>query len=572
MEKGREDKAALKKWAGQIIPLVINKTHQTLLSDAHSPITQKFNAWIRKLNGFKTQEDIKEDVEREHYIFVYLCETNYIFYLLAHNLLHLLNKYLNELTDTHKLRIHRLHHMVLPKDPLETAIQFKSVLKSPEQNIYLHQLLEYLHHMAEQQNLQLNLWFHTAHQLRQVEFEHYQAIRDNRQQAYQSLFHVLEQTVSDTNTHEPFYQHLHNMYEQERAQYFDLQTESIKPCINPDGTQNLEAMKQSQDKVVQAYEHLKKTLMTALSAPQYQANEKVQIYLSQVNTKAYQYDRELEIINTKFNALKNILQQRLETLRSNCKEEQKKLIDNLSELIGCTKDNCSDLTKDEQSAFSHFIHQLKTHKENIDSIKTPESLQKIIGLCAHDLNDFIDQIKNNPQLKTTLTQLSDIKKLLMANATKAHLPEAMLEEKMLPKAAPLQPSLIKRAESIATTQVFKAEIHKLSSPSLLDPHLFELLDEAERNFTAAKINPANPIDPEDEDVKIIETLFSKTKKTHIGSDENQYKNIDDLLNKVKSLKLFNPKNMELKDAMKNLDKLQKTFDSIKTTMHINMKS
>jgi hypothetical protein len=74
--------------------------------DPDAPVLKEFSAWVSKISGLKTLEDIKDDNNLEYYAFLFLMEHNIIFRLTVQNRLDLLLEFLTALTThlTHGAR------------------------------------------------------------------------------------------------------------------------------------------------------------------------------------------------------------------------------------------------------------------------------------------------------------------------------------------------------------------------------------------------------------------------------------------------------------------------------------
>ena len=513
-----------------------------------TPATRAHDVRIRKASGIKTQEDVKEEIEAAYALFIYLCKTDYIFYLRVNHLFDELFTYLNELTPNKKTG--GTQKATKPLKPREFTTTVYKTLESSDELRKIHQLLDELNRKIIEDDSKLDQWLYTARQLREVKFEHYFAVRDNRHEAHVALFNVLEQAVNDQAVKgQPHYEALVRVYEQEKVNLAHMRHEVATNYINPDGSQNLKAMQESAEDVSRRYESAKNNILSLLQKPG------LGVYKKQADDVITQADEKLEAINIKYNTMIEALELKLQKLCIDSKVEQKSIISNLSQLIQqIQKTNEPNLNSHERDAFDRFVHSIDKHSESIDNVTTPEALQGILGSVAHDLNQFIDVVKDNPNLTTILPKLKEVQGLLATKAQQAlvaHEPASPAEEHKVKLAAPTAHvdigikasaadtgSLKNDAPLQAHSATYKEQLSQLRPKVIPKAHIADnplsaLLSQVEDSFTQAKeAMDEVELSEDEEDLTEIDELIQQVKTDLAASKEVPHKNIEKLKNKI----------------------------------------
>lgn len=512
------------------------------LNDA--PATKAHDVTIRKSSGIKTQEDVKEEIELAYALFIYLCKTDYIFYLRVNHLFDALFTYLNELTLNKKIGSYQKE--AKPLEPREFTTTVHKPLESTDEIRRIHQFLDDLNRKIIEENSKLDLWLYTARQLREVKFEHYSAVRDNRHEAHVALLNVLEQAVNDEAVRgQPHYDALVRVYEQEKVNLAFMQHEMGKNYTNPDGTQNLEAMQQSAEDVSRRYESAKINILSVLEKPG------LGVYKKQADDVITQADEKLEAINLKYNAMVQVLELKLQKLCFDSKAEQKSIISNLSQLVQqIQKANEPNLNSHERDAFDRFVHSIDKHSESIDNVTTPEALQGILGSVAHDLNQFIDAVKDNPNLTTILPKLKEVEALLVTKAQQVPLafqPSSPAEDHNAKLAAPDTGALKNETSSQVHSTMYKEQLSQLRMEIIPESHaadnpFSELMSQVEESFTQAKeAMDEVELSEDEEDLTDIDELIQQVKED-LAASKAPHQSIEKLKKKMSDLMYAYPEN------------------------------
>ncbi len=529
-----------------------------------TPATRAHDVRIRKASGIKTQEDVKEEIEAAYALFIYLCKTDYIFYLRVNHLFDELFTYLNELTPNKKTG--GTQKATKPLKPREFTTTVHKTLESSDELRKIHQLLDELNRKIIEDDSKLDQWLYTARQLREVKFEHYFAVRDNRHEAHVALFNVLEQAVNDQALKgQPHYEALVRVYEQEKVNLAHMRHEVATNYINPDGSQNLKAMQESAEDVSRRYESAKNNILSLLQKPG------LGVYKKQADDVITQADEKLEAINIKYNTMIEALELKLKTLSIDSKKEKKNIIAGISSIIKQTQEVMNEnLSPREHAAFRDLLRQMNKHSESIDNVTTPEALQGILGSVAHDLNQFIDVVKDNPNLTTILPKLKEVQGLLATKARQspvAYEPSSPTEEHKVKLTSPIAPvdiginassadtgALKNDAPLQAHSAIYKDQLSQLRTETIPEAHtadnpLSALLSQVEDSFTQAKdaMDEVELSDAE-EDLTEIGELIQQVKEDLATSKEAPHKNIEKLTKKMGDLKRDYPENNHFREA------------------------
>jgi hypothetical protein len=580
-----------------MIQPMMKAIHNDLLKKVDSPTQKIFSAWMRKLMGIKTPEDIEEQNAIQYYIYLFLCETNYIFYLMSHGLYSLLHEFLAQYTPKSHDE-NDVYQALNNPPPLSPVIPY--LMHNPSEITQLTPtLLEYLHQVTREEKLGLDLWIYTRHRLKEITFEHAFNVRENRHQAYQDLFHVLEELVDIKNIDEPFYQEVLQIYEAERQHYLELSQECQNQYINLDGSPHVEAMELSRDKVIQGYDALKTTIIDALTALDARDNHPlIKTCLIKANDIIHKSDQTVAAINHKFNTLKEILELRIHELAHESQTEYQQLIAELGKLIKHTHTELNmHLNEEEHISFENFMKTLTGHQKKLNTLDKPSSLQALLGECALDLEEFIQLIHQNTVLSPIASTLHDIQKLLSRKATQTFtthdpvtqknayhatedlinsLPEdpqepihtsiQQITESSQQKAEPLPTNHQVNFSCIKQTLDFKNKTKLLREeesppPDARNMHYFELLTKVEQNIHHAK-NSIEALSTEpNELLNEITASIQAMKAAFERAGEIPSEEINQTLEKIRELTLEHFDNAQLNEAEAHLSTLNDELNS-----------
>ena len=552
-----------------------NDKKPAFLKDA--PLSRALDYAYRKSSGaIKTQEDVKEAIEAAYALFIYFCKNDYIFYLRVNNLFDELFRYLNELVPNQKTAVHQKEAKQV--EPREFTTTVQKTIESSDQSRVINKIIEDLNRVTHQQkHSQLDLWILTSQQLAQVKFEHYSAIRDNRYHAHVALVRVLNNAVNDASfKSNPHYEDLLRACEQEKRNLNLMQSEMAKKHINLDGSKNIEAMHQSSDKISEGYESAKANILALLQKPGLGA------YKKQADDVINQADDKLGIINTKYNAMIEALEIKLQTFCVDSKLEQKNIFSALAALIVQTQKEMNDnLSPHEHAAFNNLVKSINQHKKSIDSVTTPEALQAILGLCAEDLRRFMDKVKDNPHLSTILSKLKSIDGLL---STQAHRVTQASEQPSVPPVIDSAQEYIDKPSAPKSDfeMVIKSSGESLLAASAtvkyrdefailrmdvgdqsndLDNPIALFLSEVEYNFKLGKKSmDEDEFKDELDDLTKIDKLLGEMKMDLGVSKDVLYKKLETITIKISDLKRDYPENNYFSEADSLLKQLKSKLD------------
>ena len=560
---------------------------QLLAADTpDSPILQEFTAWVKKMNGFKTLEDIKNDNNLEYYIFLFLCEHNIIFRLTVQNRFDLLLEFLTALTAKHRT----------PRDPrdrdqnkqsMEELPSALSKTTTPVEDVFAH--LKAL----ESAKIQFEVWCTLHKALKELKHEHLVAQRENRRDAAAALTPILDKMYSEIDTDEDeddfdiaFRAAIAALQKRHQARVHEMDRECGKTKQTPS------RVRASAQRTIALFNEGRNDIFGVMDAHP----ERTAVHRRASQKICSEYDNAFSKINKKYNTLIAMLEVRVEELCTENKATQKKYLEKVGELASEIQREFRDnLDGNQKHAFAQFQQKLGVHVKAIEQVKNPEDLQAILGACAQDLTMLIRPLQKNPNMRSGIVALEETQKILHNFAyqkpEKHHLwqknssgtcvaseIEALQQEHPLSKQSPASElgrlflatdisdtadttsgiSLNRFGDSpprdVSLQKEAKITLQGMRAEKSTDG-ILALMNDIQKKFEEAKEDEEDPISASEEEIQAINKLIEGLQRSAREANSLDSSDLEELQDKIDKLQIKHPENNALPEVAINLAKL-----------------
>ncbi len=498
---------------------------QLVQQDANSPITQAFQESVRRQLGVKTLDDVKKDNQLEYQRVIFLCEHNLIFNYLFHGRYLELFQLLSEFAQKNEARAHNTKETgngKLPQKPL-------TILTSPTTAITSEQLEELCKHIEQFKVKQSRFerWLILQETIRQLEFAYAAEQTQNNYAWYRDLTQTIEEAIADSSLEPKIRMQFEDLHRHASEQNPIFKTESHKPCVNSDGTINLEEKQKAAQKTDKMRLDISDKLQKLFDLYPHQLKN----HLNKYEHKKNNYQRIQTETTTKFESLLQAKKAELREAVRGANLEQKEQLKELRELLVRTRRALQgNLRPEQERRFEQIINHLNIHHQNINTASEPDKLQPLLGECSRQLNDFIRATEHIEIMRTALSRVrqfsTSFHKIASANFKAPHvLPAPRSNIPSAPPMPPIQEDVKKNISSPfqqmkEKLQTGREEVEQASSEK---PELSIIAKESRKNIEKLfkKVNKQwgsaktdiEEITPEDPLISKIDNLIQNLQHT-----------------------------------------------------------